>query len=40
MFSGLHLSSSRIWGMIFIMKVIRWLREFVGFGVDVGLPNM
>lgn len=34
MFSGLHLSSARIWGMIFIMKVIRWLREFVGFGVD------
>lgn len=34
MFSGLHLSSSRIRGMIFIMKVIRWLREFVGFGGD------
>lgn len=34
MFSGLHLSSSKIWGMIFIVKVIRWLREFVGFGVD------
>lgn len=34
MFSGLHLSSSRICGMIFIMKVIQWLQEFVGFGVD------
>lgn len=40
MFSGPHLSSGRICGMIFIMKAIRWLQEFVGFGVDIGSPNM
>lgn len=40
MFSGLHLSSSRLCGMIFIMKAIQWLQEFVGFGLDIGSPNM
>lgn len=29
MFSGLHLSSTRIRGMIFIMKAVQWLQDLL-----------